>query len=263
MPRTTRIYQFRIIIVCMTRDSHFKGGRWPRAGARGVFVLGYCIGLVCLAGCAGQHARQGDLQEALFASVKTTFMGDSITYFWGPGQQGDSDAFAVHSNWINSGAYGETSGQMLARFQGDVIAQNPAMVHILAGTNDVYPGWMLCGGVEDVDTCANIKAMVAMSRSAGIQVLLGTIPPWGPGDAAKGFDPSPDRYTRINQLNQWIEQFAAENKLTVVDYHRLLVSSDGNTYVPDLTVDGIHPSPKAYALMTALAEAAIVNAQRK
>lgn len=263
MLRTGGNYEYRGIIVYMAGDWHFKGGRWPRAGARGFVIFGYFIGLVCLAGCAGQLARQGDLQQALFAPTKVTFMGDSITYYWGPGQQGDSDAFTVHANWINKGVYGETSGQMLARFQGDVIAQSPAMVHILAGTNDVYPGWVLCGGVQNVDTCGNIKAMVAMSRSAGIQVLLGTIPPWGPGDAAKGFDPSPERYTRINQLNQWIEQFSADNQLTVVDYHSLLVSSDGNTYVPDLTVDGIHPSPKAYGLMTPFAEAAIANTQRK
>jgi lysophospholipase L1-like esterase len=238
-------------------------GDLPRAGVRGSFILSCFIGLVWLAGCIGTRARHGDLQETLFAPVNVVFMGDSITSFWGPGQPGDSDAFTVHPNWINSGVYGETSGQMLARFQNDVIAQSPAMVHILAGTNDVYPGWVLCGGVQNVDTCDNIKAMVAMSRSAGIQVLLCTIPPWGPGDAAKGFDPSPDRYTRINQLNQWIEQFAADNELTIVDYHRLLVSSDGDTYVPDLTVDGIHPSPKAYTLMTPVAESAIANAQRK
>ena len=105
--------------------------------------------------------------------------------------------------------------------------------------------------------------MVAMAKNAGIQIILGTIPPWGPGDASKGFDPSPDRYTRINQLNQWIIQYAADNYLTLADYHRLLVSSDGNTYAQGLTVDGIHPSVQGYVVMTPFAESAVIDAQRK
>ena len=226
-------------------------------------ALTYLLAFACLSGCIANRARRGDLAEAEFATASVVFMGDSITYYWGPGQQGQSDAFLAHANWINKGAYGETSGQMLARFQVDVIALKPAMVHILAGTNDVYPGWVLCGGVENIDTCGNLKAMVAMARAAGIQVILGTIPPWGQGDAAKGFDPSPDRYTRINQLNQWIDQFSADHDLTVADYHTLLVATDGETYKPSLTVDGIHPAPPAYALMTPLAEAAIGDVQRK
>jgi lysophospholipase L1-like esterase len=223
--------------------------------------LGYFV--LVPSGCTTGQAPRAAVQPALFAPVPVIFLGDSITYYWGPNQEGDSTAFTTNINWTDAGVYGETSGQMLARFQQDVIARSPAMVHILAGTNDVYPGWVLCGGALDVDTCDNLKAMVAMAQAAGIEVLLGTIPPWGPGDASTGFDPSPDRYTRINQLNQWIEQFAETNNLTIVDYHTLLVSADGNTYQPGLTVDGIHPSQAAYALMTPIAKTAISDAQRK
>jgi lysophospholipase L1-like esterase len=233
------------------------------ANLRIAIIPAFLLGLVCLSGCAVSRGGLSKVEKARFAAVPVVFMGDSITYYWGPGQQGESNAFTVNNKWINAGVYGETSGQMLARFQSGVVALNPAMVHIMAGTNDVYPGWVLCGGAQDVDTCDNIKAMTAMCQAAGIQVILGTIPPWGVGDAAKGFDPSPERYTRINQLNEWIAQFAAENSFTLVDYHRLLVSSDGDTYLPGLTVDGIHPSPPAYARMTPAAVSAISFAQTK
>jgi lysophospholipase L1-like esterase len=232
-----------------------------RRTGRRFSTLGCIFAFACLSGC--MQSGRGRIAEAVFAPASVVFMGDSVTLYWGPGQQGQSDAFVVNANWINKGAYGETSGQMLARFPTDVLALKPALVHILAGTNDVYPGWVLCGGVQNVDTCGNIKAMVAMARAAGIQVILSTIPPWGPGDAAKGFDPSPDRYNRINQLNQWIEQFSADNDLTVADYHTLLVAADGEMYKAGLTVDGIHPTPQAYALMTPLAKTAISDAQRK
>ncbi len=209
------------------------------------------------------RAAQSETKSALFAPVRVVFLGDSITYFWGPGQSGNSEAFTDHKDWLNAGAYGETSGQMLNRFQASVLDQKPAMVHILAGTNDVYPGWVLCGGVRSVDTCGNIKAMTIMAQAAGIQVILGTIPPWGPGDAAKGFDPSPERFTRVDELNQWIVQYAGEKGLTIVDYHRLLASSDGKTYQAAMTMDGIHPDPTGYEAMTPVAEAAISDAQRK
>ncbi|HET6216587.1 MAG TPA: GDSL-type esterase/lipase family protein [Acidobacteriaceae bacterium] len=230
--------------------------RWRRLSHFSVSVA-----LVLLAGCARELGSR--FETPVFAAVKVVFMGDSITYYWGPGQQGDSNAFTVNSTWVDAGIYGETSGQMLSRFQQDVIALNPAIVHIMAGTNDVYPGWVLCGGTQDVDTCGNIEAMVAMAKAAGIQVILGTIPPWGPGSASSYFDPSPARYDRINALNQWITQFAVDNGLTLIDYHGLLVSSDGNTYVPDLTVDGIHPSALAYTLMTPVAERAILDVRMK
>jgi lysophospholipase L1-like esterase len=230
---------------------------------RRTFYIFICCVVLIPCGCNQALTGKTKALSAIFPTVPVVFMGDSITFYWGPGQQGNSDAFTVNHTWTDAGIYGETSGQMLNRFQTDVIAASPRVVHILAGTNDVYPGWVLCGGAQDVDTCDNIKAMVAMSRAAGIEVIIGSIPPWGPGGAASGFDPSPDRYTRINQLNQWIEQYCEQNKLTFVNYHALLVSSDGNTYEPDLTIDGIHPSPQAYSLMTPTAEQAIADSQRK
>jgi hypothetical protein len=41
----------------------------------------------------------------------------------------------------------------MERFQADVVSQHPQMVHILTGTNNVYPGWILSGGSAVSDTC--------------------------------------------------------------------------------------------------------------
>ncbi len=54
-----------------------------------------------------------------------------------------------------------------------------------------------------------------------------------------------------------------EMGLTVLDYHSVLQSADSQTYVPDLTLDGVHPSPAGYALMTPMVESAIVAAESK
>lgn len=49
------------------------------------------------------------------------------------------------------------------------------------------------------------------------QVVLGTIPPWGPGGLAAKVDPSPVHWTNIITLNQWIREYGFENGIPVAD----------------------------------------------
>jgi lysophospholipase L1-like esterase len=187
---------------------------------------------------------------------KVIFIGDSITQLWGDTEF--SQAFAENTNWIDKGVGGQNSSQILARFQSDVIDAHPEIVHILAGTNDVYPGWQLCRGTA-INSCANIEAMVTEAQAAGIRVILGTIPPWGPGAVPEEADPSPARYTRITEWNDWLEQYGKANAITVLDYHSVLQAANGDQYVSSLTSDGVHPSAAGFALMTPLAEQAITK----
>jgi lysophospholipase L1-like esterase len=189
------------------------------------------------------------------------FMGDSITYNWSQGWAGTT--FTSHSNWIDVGISGQTSGQMQARFRGEVILKHPAVVVILAGTNDVYPSWQLCGGEWWIDTCHNIDDMVQQAKAAGIKPILATIPPWNCVDAnnhcalAQNADSSPGRYAKIDALNEWIKEYGFQQGLVVVDYHSVLVAADGKMYPPALTIDGVHPMPAGYALMAPMIEDAI------
>jgi lysophospholipase L1-like esterase len=171
------------------------------------------------------------------------FVGDSITYNWTQSWAGQQATF-TQNNWLDVGVTGETSGQIAAPFDGYVVDLQPQAVHILAGTNDVYPGWQLS------DTTGNIETMVRKAKQHHIGVVLGTIPPWGPGALTQEADPSPQRFERIDQLNQWITQFAAQQDIQLVDYHSLLVAANGENYIPALTVDGVHPSAAGYAVMT-------------
>jgi lysophospholipase L1-like esterase len=171
------------------------------------------------------------------------FFGDSITFNWTQSWAGQQATFA-QNNWLDVGVTGETSSEIAAPFAAYVDSLQPQAVHILAGTNDVYPGWQLS------DTAGNIESMVRNAKQHHIGVVLGTIPPWGPGALTERADPSPQRFARINELNQWITQFAAQQDIQLVDYHSLLVASNGENYIPALTVDGVHPSPAGYAVMT-------------
>ncbi len=178
------------------------------------------------------------------------FVGDSITNQWAASYNGQQATFA-ENNWLDVGVLGLKSSQILVEFEEYIPALEPRVVHIIAGTNDVYSGWQLSG------TSNNIQAMVRIAKQHHIAVVLGTIPPWGPEAIAEGVDPSPQRFQRIAQLNQWIIQFASQQGIAVVDYHSVLAAANGENYGQGLSFDGIHPSPTGYALMTSHAEQAL------
>jgi len=67
-------------------------------------------------------------------SEKIVLMGNSITEHW---QTYTPLFFKENSFFINKGISGQTSVEMLSRFNEDVIKQNPKAVYILAGINDI------------------------------------------------------------------------------------------------------------------------------
>jgi lysophospholipase L1-like esterase len=184
------------------------------------------------------------------------FVGDSITSGWNSSWSGQAPMF-TQDNWLDVGVSGTTSSEIAAGFDAYAIDLQPKAVHIICGTNDVYPGWQLS------DTTTNIEAMVQSAKRHHVGVVIGTIPPWGPGALPEKADPSPQRFERIDQLNQWIAQYAAAQGIQLVDYHSLLEASNGENYIPALTVDGVHPSAAGYAVMTPHTEQALQAAMAR
>jgi lysophospholipase L1-like esterase len=218
-------------------------------------------GIVAPIGCATAPSEKSlSAPPSLNDPPSVVFIGDSITWIWGNGQEGSE--FAEHPNWIDKGVGGQNSSQVLARFQTDAIDLNPGIVHILVGTNDVYPGWTLVpSNANAINSAANVEAMVQMAQANGIHIILATIPPWG-CDASKcapaeTADRTLSRYERIDTWNAWIEQYGLSQGIPVVDYHSALVAPDGEHYVPDLTIEGVHPSAAGYVIMTLMVEKVI------
>jgi acyl-CoA thioesterase-1 len=227
----------------------------PRAFAVLCVVLASLGGIIFSIGCTTGHVEKPPI-----GPPSIVFIGDSITELWGDGLEGPE--FSEHPNWIDKGISGQNSNQVLARFQTDVIDLQPDIVHILVGTNDVYPGWTLApSSASAINSPANVDAMVQMSQANGIRVILATIPPWGCEASnctlAENADPTLSRYDRIRTWNAWIEQYALSQGIPVVDYHSALVAPDAEHYVPELTLDGVHPSAAGYVLMTPMVEKAI------
>jgi len=168
-------------------------------------------------------------------NVPAVFIGDSITQFWGGFVNFPAD------QWTNQGISGEICGDMLARFQTDVIAVHPATAHILCGTNDI-----IHQAADAATTESNISAMVAQAKAANIQVILGTVTPVRPG---LGMNFPTGSNDAITALNVWIRSYATQQQIPIADYNAALSASDG-MIVPADTTDGVHPNAAGYAMMT-------------
>jgi lysophospholipase L1-like esterase len=227
-----------------------------------IFSALFAAVLVGITGCGLTHTSKSSFDHALATNDPTVvFMGDSITANW----PNLSPLFAQHPAFIDAGIVGNDSGEMVDRFAADVVAKHPSQVLILAGTNDVYPeSYMLD---NNWNTPGNITWMVQTAQQDGIMPILATIPPWGCAaincSLAAEADPSKAHLTNTASLNAWIKSWGAAQGLIVLDFHSVLVSSDGETYQPALTLDGVHPSAAGYALMDPMVEDAIKANQWK
>jgi len=182
------------------------------------------------------------------AERRVVYMGDSITQLWG---FADPDFFSAGR--VNRGISGQTTAQMLVRFQADVVALHPAMVHIMAGTNDIAGN---TGPVSMQDVQNNIVAMVTLARANGIKVVLASIPP----AARFTWRPAIKPVAQIAAMNAWLKDYAHKAGAAWVDYFSLMATPDG-AMRPDFTLDGVHPNAAGYAAIKALS-ASVTGARR-
>ncbi len=177
-----------------------------------------------------------DNRHAQERRIDTVYMGDSITEFW---QRESPQRFNEHV--IDRGISGQTSPQMVLRFQQDVIALKPRVVAILAGTNDVAAN---SGPEAFEDVIANLDTMVVVARAHGVIPVLGTVPPAATFWWRKDFDPRAD----ITRLNGLIRRYAQDHGVALVDYHAAL-RNDNDGLGPEYADDGVHPNAAGYRVM--------------
>ena len=97
-------------------------------------------------------------------------MGNSITQMWSQ----NSFFFKSNPSFINKGISGQTTPQMLNRFEKDVIKQNASTVIILAGINDIAQN---TGPIKVEDIANNIFKMAEMAQKNNIDVIICSVLP--------------------------------------------------------------------------------------
>ena len=193
--------------------------------------------------------KQANAEQKAKGAPQVVFLGDSITENW---IKADPSFFS--DKIVDRGIGGQTSSQILLRFHADVVALHPAVVHLMAGTNDVAQNG---GPISDYDILNNFQAMIDLAQANDIKVVLASIPP------AQSFFTKPQLQPaeRIVRLNDQLRRIAEERNITFVDYYTPLSDGRGGLR-SDLSNDGVHPNRDGYALMKPVAEAAIHGALR-
>ena len=183
---------------------------------------------------------------------RVVFLGSSTIDFWA--HQFKGIFFPNQPSYVNRGMSGQTTGQMLLRFQQDVIALKPRVVFFLGGTNDVAGnnGPETLQEIED-----NIRSMLMLAKANGITMVLASqLPvtqfPWNPACRPK---------EKLLALSAWERATAEREGLPYADLYTALSDGSGN-FREGLSEEGAHPNERAYQAMTPVVEKAIQQALR-
>ena len=179
---------------------------------------------------------------------RVVFMGNSITEGW----SNLYPEFFTGKPYVNRGISGQTTPQMLVRFRADVIDLDPAVVVILAGTNDIAGN---TGPMTLEEILGNIISMAELARANGVEVVLCSVQPAYDYSWKPGLNPN----VKIPALNVMIKKYADSNGIVYLDYFTPL-ADDRNGMQEKYSSDGVHPNKLGYEVMGPLAEAAIVKA---
>jgi acyl-CoA thioesterase-1 len=212
------------------------------------------------------HQANEQLKRQPAVPQRVVFMGDSITDLW------RLDQYFPGKPYVNRGIGGQTTAQMLVRMYPDVINLKPAVMVLLAGTNDIArnTGPMTAEMIQQ-----NLMAMTELAQHHGIKVILSSLLPVSDypflkqqsGQALPASAPGPVAQARakmtdgrppaeILKLNAWIKEYAGRVKATYVDYYTPLVDEKG--WLKDAySADGLHPNAEGYKVMAPIVAAAI------
>lgn len=180
---------------------------------------------------------------------QVVFIGDSIFEYW---EKEDPEFFSAN-NYICKGIRGQTTEQILSRFEQDVIELKPAVVVIQGGINDISEYGS--GPYDEASTLRNIIDMAETADFNGIKVLLLSVP----YTSSFGWDVHVENpQERTLSLNKRIRAFAQQEQFRYVDCFAPMLTEKGvmaRKYIPD----DIHPNKKGYTLMQPLIQEAIAE----
>jgi len=179
---------------------------------------------------------------------RIVFYGDSITDAWAR----KPEVFFPGKHYIGRGISGQTTPQMLVRFQQDIVRLKPTVVVILAGTNDIAgnTGPSTLQMIED-----NFESMSEIAKANNIKLVISSILPADHYNWRPEVRPA----QQIREIDTRLKALCQREGLVYLDYYTSMANAGGGLD-PELAKDGVHPTGKGYAMMSPLAEKAIAEA---
>jgi lysophospholipase L1-like esterase len=176
-----------------------------------------------------QDYRRGLFALSKIESAPIVMLGDSLTE-GAPWRELTGCLYLV-----NRGIGGDTTTRLLGRLD-EVLKLKPRAVFLMIGVNDISLR------IEKNTSVENLRAILGRLERADIQTFLAYVLPVTASYAKKGMNGS------ITDLNAAIAGVLAEHlKTRTIDIRPLMRGSDGYLR-DDLSYDGLHISPKGYAV---------------
>jgi acyl-CoA hydrolase len=177
--------------------------------------------LLVSCGASEKHA-------AIPKGATVLILGDSLSYGTGANAHEDYPtllAYATGWHIVNAGVAGNTSAEGLERLPALLEANKPKLLIVELGGNDFLQR------LPQSETSANLKAILAQSKSQGVATVLIAIPELSPLKAAVGHLSDHPLY----------EQIATETATPLVEHVFSEVISDHA-----LKSDQVHPNADGY-----------------
>ena len=182
---------------------------------------------------------------------KIIFFGDSITAAGiRPGgyiklmdtilqQEGIQDNFEL----VGAGIGGDKIYDLYLRMENDVLNQNPDIVLIYVGVNDVWHKSSSGTGTDFPKFGKFYEAVVTKLQAAGIKVIVCT-----PAVIGERIDNSNQQDGDLNLYSNWLRTFTVKNNLPLVDLRAAFIqynlkNNPQNKESGILTADRVHLTP--------------------
>lgn len=159
-------------------------------------------------------------------------------------------------NVFNAGFPGDTTVELLQRFDRDVVQRKADLVTLLVGSNDMfYPGHII--SIEQY--CRNLNKLLDRITVIGAGCILFTAPRFYTPLLIKQFPATLDHPLPIDErlamLNAAIEDIASARSLPLIDLYRLITPVDDSAASMVLNLansnynDGMHLTADGYKIM--------------
>lgn len=171
-----------------------------------------------------------------FNENRIVFIGDSIIAGWN-----NHLLFIENSYYINRGINGQTTSQILHRFQQDVIDLKPKFVVILVGTNDIAENQ---GPITFIDIQNNFISMIELAKANAIKIILCSVLP----AYQYYWNPKIEPVEKIIALNAFLTSLVNNKNVFYLDFYTALKKENAMNKV--FSEDGVHPNSNGYYMMS-------------
>lgn len=171
-----------------------------------------------------------------FNENRIVFIGDSIIAGWN-----NHLLFIENSHYINRGINGQTTSQILHRFQQDVIDLKPKFAVILIGTNDIAENQ---GPITFIDIQNNFISMIELAKANAVKLVLCSVLPAN----QYYWNPKIKPVEKIIDLNAFLTSLANNTNVFYLDFYTALEKENAMNKV--FSEDGVHPNLNGYSMMS-------------